>query len=248
MKRAFTLTEILIYAGLALVAGVILASVIKLSNSTRQATSSSYLVSGSTETAIAWLRRDINETALTSIQVYPNADVSSEAPGLSLVSARAYDPALKNRLLVNPWGAPRWDKFVFYTLETNGEQTGDLVRWERNMPNKNYLPAFADMLPGTLAEAAHRRVLLSHVLAPEQTVEGVGPEGSVQTDAFGGFRAQFVARQGGSGGEEYLTTRNPRRGDPRDNTRLLEVEFKLLHSGQRHPDYYAIKFRAAARY
>ena len=69
-------------------------------------------------------------------------------------------------------------------------------------------------------------------------------------ESFDVARSQRVSR--GSGrpglGTHAGTTRNPRRGDPHDNTRLLELELKLLHSGQRHPDYYAIKFRAAARY
>lgn len=243
-QRGHTMIELIVYAFLAVLAGVMMIALFNATNSNRQATSSSYLVSGATESAIDWIRRDLNETALSSVQVYPSAGDSSEAPGLSLVSARAFDT--NNEMQVNPWGAPLWTKHVFYSLVSEpGAHTGKLVRWEQEIASPNHLPPLASLMPSALMNETRRRVLLHNVLAPSVTLENAGP-GALSSDEFGGFRVQFVRRQGGSGGQESLTTENPRLGDPNDNTRLMEVELKLLHEGRRYPDYYQIKFRAAA--
>ena len=244
-QRGMTLMELIVYMFLAVLACVLLWSFQKITRSTQQASSATYLVNGETETCIDWIRRDVNETALASIQVYPNTGDSTEAPGISMVSNRAFADDEKGKLLVNKWGAPLWDKHVLYTLDFSaGQQTGNLVRWEREIANKNLLPVLAENLPSVGIKDTGR-VVLRDVLAPNVTVEGVGPEGQVVTDDFGGFRAQFIRRLGGSDGEEVLTTINPTAGNPRDNTRMLEFELKILQDGK---SYYSLGFRGAARH
>ncbi len=76
-------------------------------------------------------------------------------------------------------------------------------------------------------------------------MDKVGPSGSVSTDGYGGFKAQFLRRRGGSGGEEQFTGVNPKNGNPRDNTRLLQVELQILQDGK---NYYSVTFLAAARH
>ena len=241
-QQAMSLIELIIYMALAVLAGVLLWAFQNITKSTQQASTASYLVSGETETCLDWIRRDINETALASIQVYPSTAAATEAPGMSFVSNRAF---ADSKPLVNSWGAPQWDKHVFYTLDFEaGKETGNLLRWEREISNKNLLPVLSDLLPSNPVRDK-QRVVLRDVLAPNRTVTGVGPGGEIVSDEFGGFRSQFVRRAGGSGGAESLTTVNPTAGNPRDNTRLLEFELKILQDGK---NYYSLGFRAAARH
>ena len=244
-QRGMTLMELVVYMFLAVLACVLLWSFQQITRSTQQASTATYLVNGETDTCIDWIRQDVNETALASIQVYPSTGESTEAPGISMVSNRAFADDEKGKLLVNKWGAPLWDKHVLYTLDYSaGEQTGNLVRWEREIANKNLLPVLSETLP-SVGVMDTGRVVLRDVLAPNVTVDRVGPEGQIVTDEFGGLRAQFIRRIGGSDGEEVLTTVNPTSGNPRDNTRLLEFELKILQDGK---NYYSIGFRGAARH
>lgn len=245
-QRGMTLIELILYFALATAAGLLLWSLNNLLWGGQRAVASSYLVSGETEKAIEWIRRDLNETALTSIQVYPNAEHPDEAPGMSLVSNRAYQPEQKGRPLVNRWGAPQWDKHVLYTLERSdaAAQTGNLVRWERELTEKNYLPVACNVLPSAPGRSK-QKVLLRSLLAPNLSSADFGPSGSGVTDGFGGFRMQFIRRPGGSG-PDTLSSVNPRRGNPDENTRMLECQLKLLQQEQSRPHYYSITFRVAA--
>ena len=148
--------------------------------------------------------------------------------------------------LINRWGAPQWDKHVFYTVKGEGVGlTGTLIRWEKELAQKNFLPLSASVLPAAV-EPAKQRVLIRDVLLPNTTVADAGPEGSLVTDGFGGFRVQFIRRAGGSGGAESLTTVNPRKGASADNTRMLEAELKLLQNERSKPHVYTITFRMAS--
>ncbi len=245
-QRGMTMVELVVYFSLAVLAGVLFWAISNLIWGGQRATASSYLVSGETEKAIEWIRRDVNESALGSIEVFPNAERSEEAPGMSLVSNRAYDPVQRGKPLVNRWGAPQWDKHVLYTLQRgDNATTGRVIRWEKELARKDYLPEISSALPSSV-ESAKQRVLLRDVLLPNVTVSDAGPGGSMTTDSFGGFRVQFVRRAGGAGGAESLITINPRRGSARDNTRMLEAELKLLQVERGKPHSYIITFRLAA--
>lgn len=244
--RGMTLIELVLYMALSIVAGVLLWSVNGMIRGGQQAVTSSYLVSGDTEKAIEWIRRDVSETALASIEVFPNPAKPGEAPGASLVSNRAFDPDQNGRPLVNRWGAPQWDKHVLYTLEREGSaQTGNLVRWEREIESKNFLPVVCPVVPSSAGQSK-QKVLLRDVLAPNLASADFGPAGSGVTDGFGGFRMQFIRRAGNGSGADTLTTVNPRVGNPSENTRMLECEMKILQQEQSKPHYYRIKFQVAA--
>ena len=242
-QKGMTLAELIVYMALAVLASTLLWAFQNITRSTQKATTASYLVSGATETCIEWIRRDVNESALASIRAYPENESSTEAPGMSLVSNRAFAKENRGKPLVNSWGAPLWDKHVFYSLQTSpGENTGNLIRWEKEIANKNLLPIPSEVAPSMLGPE-NSKVLLRDVLAPNVTVSGVGPGGGITTDEFGGFRSQFLRRLGGSDGEEMLTTVNPTAGNPRDNTRMMEFELKIL---QDEKNYYSVEFRVAA--
>ena len=215
--------------------------------STSEATTASYLVSGNAETALSWLRQDLRETALASIRPYP-AEGGSQAPGVSMVSARAFAEKQQGDLLVNDHGAPKWDKHVFYTVVVpSGSVTGTLVRWEKEIEDDKDLPIPATLLPSQI-QSNHKRVLLQHVVAPNATLSGVGQGGSIAGTPFGGLRVQFVRRTGGEAGAESLTTVNPAKGKAEDNTRLLEVELQVYQTRGSSPNFYSIRFRVAPLY
>lgn len=239
-RRGITLIELSIaMLLLTLLVGFVL-TLFSMGRQTSDISTSSYLVSGQTETGIRWLMRDLKESALACIQTQ-----TSPAPGASMVSPRAYDPAKDDILLVNRFGAPKWDKHVYYGLQVQpGNRTGNLVRWERDLAVKNGLPTPAAIMP-IPASGAKRRVLIHDLVGPNQNFPEAGP--TVASDAFGGFRLQFVRRLGGEGGEEQLVNGNPHSGNPIDNTSLIEVELKLfLEKGR--GDYYAVKFRVHPQY
>lgn len=247
-NRGYTLFELAIYLFLfAVAAGAVLA-LFQAGRNTGEATQASYLVSGSTDNAIRWLRQDLQETALASIRVHPGAGDAGEPPGVSMVSPRAYSEDKQGEFLVNRHGAPQWDKHVYYTIQMEpGAQTGTLVRWERELEDKTGLPSMSVLRPSQ-GSTDHRRVMLHSVVAPGATMQGVGSTGSLTADEFGGFRVQFIRRLGGEAGAEQFTTVNPTKGNPEDNTKLVEVELKIFQMRGSKPNYFALKFRVAPRY
>lgn len=231
----------------AIASGIVLALFVTGRN-TSEATTASYLVSGNAEIALSWLRQDLKETALASLQSYPGAGNPGEAPGVSMVSARSFDEDNQGELLINEHGAPKWEQHVFYTLQVPaGSLTGNLIRWEREISPKKNLPVLAPLLPSQI-EGSHRRVMLHNVVAPGAKLPGVGSTGSIQAGPSGGFRVQFVRRLGGDGGAEQLTGVNPSQGDSADNTRLVEVELQVFQDRGGRSNFYAIRFRVAPRY
>lgn len=227
--------------------GIVLA-LFMTGRSTSEATTASYLVSGNAETALNWLRQDLKETALASLQTFPSSGSPGEPPGVSMVSARAFDEDRQGELLINEHGAPKWDQHVFYTLQVPaGATTGNLIRWEKEMSPKKNLPTLASLRPSQL-EGDHRRVLLHDVVAPGAKLQGVGPTGSIDAGPAGGLRVEFVRRVGGEAGAEQLTSVNPSKGNPEDNTRLVEVELQVYHERGSRPNFYSIRFRVAPRY
>ena len=243
--RGFTLLELVIYAALgALALGAIL-SLFVISRSTQEQAYTSSLVSGRVYTAMQILRRDLQATALSSIQVYPNTNQSGELPGCALASAYLGDD---NELQLNAFGAPRWEKTVFFTLKPKTSLTGTLVRWEKDYSNIDLLPQL-DLAPPSGIAQATQRTLVEDVLLPDKTVENVGPGGSYESGKQGGFEVSFIRRAGGEEGEETLTTENPREGDPANNTRLVQVKIKLLRDETRSkPSLFTMTLRVSPRF
>ena len=147
---------------------------------------------------------------------------------------------------------PKWSSYVYYTLEPAGDKVGNLVRWTTGVAANQLIPSPSTVMPSTIADKTQSRAILHNVLLPNVAVFEGGTPGT--TDKYGGFRSQFVRRAGGEGGAESLGDQNPNEitlanGDVGGNTRLVEVELRLLHqSTAGHPSVYAIKFRVCPRY
>lgn len=219
-KRGFTLVEIIVYSVLALLLLGLISSLLVLSRRNYEATSSSYLVGRDAEVAIRWLRTELQETALTSLRVYPSPDNSSEAPGMSLLSAR--DPS--KGFTVTPYGAPDWSREVFYTLDGTS-----LIRWEQKRSDSSPIPVAPTGMPSVTT--GDKRVVLRGLAEPGTKLPGLG-----QLDNYGGFRAAFVRHDSkgeipSSRQDESLTAWNPSqvtlgkdsRLSVKGNTRQLEV-------------------------
>lgn len=252
MKRGFTLMEILVSMVIAFAALALITSLFIVGRRTSEATYSNYLVSRDTENGIGWLRRDLQNSSLASIRVYPGPNGANQQPGLSMCTC--VPPDKETTVQINQFGAPRWSSNVYYTLEPAGPNTGNLIRWSTELPADQLLPLPSSVMPSALSDKKNSHTILHDVLLPNQNIFEGGTPGT--TDARGGFRAQFVRRAGGEDGAESLSDRspsevtlNPNGLDVSGNTRLMEVELRLLHrSTAGHPSVYAIRFRVCPRY
>lgn len=253
-KSGITLLEVMIYVVLAGMAALAVGALFTLGRSAQKTTLSGYLVSGEADTALRWIRRDLQETALVSIRVFPNAAQAAQPPGCSFTSSR--DPSDKNPKFNNSqYGKPLWTKHVFYSLKPDSDgRRGDLIRWERPLTaaEKDYVPRAATLLPNSFANTENRRVLLRHVLLPNQKVGNLQDLPNYQTDKYGGFRVQFVQRIGGPNGDEQLTEVCP--GDttqpqpPANVTRLVAVRLQILADDNFRPDFYQLEMRMCPRF
>lgn len=230
--------EILVYCFLSILALVVVWALYMLARRTQTSSYSSYMVGGNTESAITALRRDFSQTPLASIVSWPPGGAPGPI-GASMASA------MTDVLQINPYGAPNWDRTVYYALlaAKPGDQTGTLYRYVEEWPKKTFMPLISPTPPG---DKPGKRPVLHNVLMSGALIENVSgqPGGKYQADAFGGFRVQFVRREGGPGGTESVVSQNPGTDKKHDHTGLVEIELKILQkSGFGKPDLYTNKFR-----
>lgn len=253
-RLGITLPEVMIYVVMAGMVAVAVAALFQLTRAAQQSTLSGYLVSGQADTALRWLRRDFQETALVSIRTYPNNDQPAQPPGCSLASARSVSDKTPE-LNISKYGTPFWSKHVFYTLSVSpGARRGDLIRWELPLTDaqKDFVPRPATVLPATMSSNVNRRVLLHDVLAPNTKVPNLGGKPNYQTDKRGGFSVLFVRRIGGEHGPEEYVEANP--GDSKqaskaeDHTSLVKIRMEILADDKHHPSFYQVEFKVHPRY
>lgn len=249
-KRGMTYIELIIYVALAAVLAILSGALFMLSRRNLENTNANYFLSSDTESAVAWLRRDLQQSALATIQVYP-AGQAGQAPGASWCSALQADDA--KQLDANDTGNPNWSNHVFYTLQPLKDHVGKLVRWTQPVGAEALTtPTLASLLPGAVV-ASRSRSVHTRVLMPNQNVFGLGAEG--QIDQHGGFRLRFVRRQG-SDGPETLSDQNPatislqkNSTEFESNTRLVDLELKFYSTTTTgKPSFYSIRFRVCPNY
>lgn len=225
MRRGFTLIEIIVYFGLSVVALGLILSLFTVARRTQQQTYSQYLVGGSLSEAIRLIRRELQATALSSIEVQENAT------GFSCVSA--YND--EGDFLPNPYGSPKWSKNVFYHLDSNGS----LIRWSKALPPENFLPLASDIAPSQV-EGSTGRSVMSGLLPPNKAVEDL-----FEASPYGGLELSFVRREDGV---DSLSKVNPKDSDEYDkHTRLVEVTLRTLED-RSEPDFSEVTFRICPRY
>ena len=246
--RGFTMIELVVYFALSSIVLLTLVGIFKISNRSQQATYSSYLVGGRTYSALSVLRRDLQNTALSAIEAYPQKGSSSEPPGMSCPSPFGFSGDEKGQLQISPHGSPDWQKMVHYTVQKTSGKVGSLLRWSSEFKPDNFLPERAPGLPSAI-QGDQGNALLEDVLLANQAVTGVGEGGQYTTGPAGGFEIQFVRREGGEAGEESLSSANPRGEDARGNTRLVQATLRILRDQKSsEPTLYVLKIRACPRY
>lgn len=180
---------------------------------------SSMLLSREMGTAMLLLRRDLEDTSLSSVAV---------RDGLSMATARDKDGTLQ----LTPAGAPRWTGHVLYTLEPAGPNRANLVRWMRSEPAVAPWPSRVP--PWPVREAVRQQVLMRNLLPPRRALREVEGRWTVvdQAGSPGGLAASFV-RRGPEG--RSLSTHNPtaftdnqRAGWCAGNTLLVQVDLTVL--------------------
>ena len=261
-RRGMTITETVIYVAISCVLAVLVGSLFILARRNSENTNVNYFLTADTETAISWLRRDLQQSALTTIQVFPSASNSTQPPGASWASAM--DAENPQQLEVNDTGNPNWRTHVYYTLQANKDNSGKLVRWTRRSgpaagstptPGSEPLntPTLGTLSPGSPSAPTSSRVVHNRVLMPNSKLFGVGSDGSL--DKHGGFRVQFV-RRNREDGPETLSDDNPtvfsRQKNSNafeSNTRLVQVDLKFATSSSTGKgNFYAVTFRVCPLY
>lgn len=227
-KRGFTLVELIVYFMLSALVIGLMVSMFTVAKRTQQHTSAQYLVGGPIASTIRLLRRELQATALTSIQVYPG-NTGTERPGMSCVSAYDTD----GKFTLGDYGTPKWQKHVFYTLN----EKGALERWSQEFTDKNFLPQLATTMPSARVDGG--KSLLHGLLLPNKEVKDVQA-----ATPFGGFEVAFVRRTNGVDSLDYT---NPAKSkDYANHTRLVEVILRT--QADRNPTFSEVRFRVCPRY
>lgn len=211
--QGFTLVEMLVYICLSVMVLGVIYSVFVSGRRHYEAASSSYLVSREAETALRWLRSDLQQASLASLRVYPNKQRPNAAPCISMASPRN----LENSVQLTHLGAPNWSSFVYYSLERDGK----LVR---RMEDHDFQgrPTASVKEPGSVVTGNKQRVILHGVSQPLTELQGLG-----KLSQRGGFDLQFIRRL--DNGEEFLTEWNPSQVSNGEvalegaNTKLLQL-------------------------
>lgn len=253
MRRGFTQVEMVIYVALTAVVFALVGSLFKLAKNSSQNADANYFLSADAETCLAWLRRDLQQCSLQTIQNYPATNTNnSQAPGISMCSA--LEANNKDRIYANDQGNPYWSNHVYYTLQaTSKANTGKLVRWVApTATNTTDVASIAPLLPNQVVQKTSR-VVHSRVLMPNQKLWGVDNKNGT-IDNHGGFALRFV-RQDASG-NETLSDESPavvsaKKGSQefRGNTKLVELELKFFTDNNTgKPSFYSLRFRVCPTY
>ena len=246
------LIELVIYIALSAAVILVAGSLFVLMRHTTETTNANYFLNADAETTVAWLRRDLQQACLASIQTYPGGN-RQEPPGMSLCSTLESTDVKK--IAASDSGTPRWSNHVYYTLQRNRDNVGRLVRWSQVMPEGSLnQPTLAPLLPSAIVKATSRTIH-SRVVMPNQQLFGVkNPDGNI--DEHGGFRLRFVRRSTAQPGKEELSDQNPAQisrqkatTEFRGNTRLVELELKFYSgSSTGKPSFYSLRFRICPRF
>lgn len=266
-RKAFTLMEVIIYMSVFALTGLLIATIFQVSRRAQSSSAAAYAVSGQTDTAIHWIRQDLQETVLGSIYSVPGS--TGMLPAVSMASSRTVDPTgsdaqRQGKLLISEYGVPLWRKHQLYGIRRKaGRPVGDLVRWDIAYTGDDVDRRLPLVLPrgGFPSSAGNARIILHNVLLPGETVSGLGglPGGQYKAnDDWGGFRVQFVRKVDGEDSAETSWNTDPNwninpalnKTRPEQNTRLVEVELVIaeMAMGTGKPNFYRLSFRVCPRY
>jgi type II secretory pathway pseudopilin PulG len=198
--------ELIIYIGLS---GLLLALVVaffKVSRRQYESASSSYLIGQDATTAVQWIKRDMQETALSTIHVTREASKHIGMPSMSFVATT--EENYPRSFAVSPYGTPDWNRHSFYSLSSDGE----LNRWDRPFGDletpKRLLPVPSTDDPSNSEGGVNQKVLLRGVMVPDQQIKIDGKDAPFpKIGEWGGFKPGFVVYD--PDGKEHMISQSP---------------------------------------
>ncbi len=264
-NSGFTLVELMIYMFLSIIVlGIITTTFVYISDAYNR-TSSAFDVQRRVETGIEQVRRDLSQTSLNSIQVYPKS--GDRKPGVSMITACQEEKVSTHRsqdsFTMSQYGVPKWWGHVFYTVIPREPQPGEvgtdfqgklgsLVRWTLPLDDKDSppYPFPTNILPRDFNKnRAVPRVILRGIPLPDSPrLKGLD---HFKTDGvdYGGFQVAFVRQEKDNKGgvtREYLSTRNPAdfigKSDTKASSELVQVNITNIYISERSGKLSAYSF------
>lgn len=205
-RKGYTLIEMIVYMGMAALLLALVAAFFKISRRQYEASSSSYLIGQEATTAIQWVKRDLQETALSTIRITREGSANPGMPSMSMIASGKGDE--HRRFAVSRFGTPEWNRHVFYTLDKDG----DLHTWTKPLKDletpTRFLPKPTLADPSDRSNGDNQKVLLREVMQPNQKVQMDGKDAPFpQMTDWGGFKAGFVVYD--ADGKEHVISENP---------------------------------------
>ena len=212
-KRGFTIIEILVACMIGAVVSTLAISLYVLSIRRHSSDVGLYELEVDVAQVIDLLRSDLRETNLGSVVVKDNALSFAAATPLGEI----------NNFQLSEYGAPKWQKQVFYGLQPTTEEKGlsRLVRYESKSSEGVPRPWSGDFPD---PEGQESRILSRHLLSKGYSLKkGDGGLLTLQPDdtSTGGFDCRFVTRK------NELVTERP---EPEEATRLVQLQLTLVAS------------------
>lgn len=262
-KTGFTLVELILASFMALMIITVILTVFSVGRGSYYYSRSSYTVAEDSYASIKWLKKDLMQTALSTIWVINDDQRSqmdrsgtTEYPVMILESAE--DPATGN-FTISRFGSPYWQKYLVYTLRrgetvslgNNKVKTGSLIRYDLPLSG-NSIPTIPKMFPGDSLQiptgVTNPRVVLRNLVFSGQDIDYDGT-----IDDYNDFQISFIQRDS-SGGDvsDVLTKTNPSQASPEDigkNTELTQVDLMILEISKEtgKPNIFSITFKVMPR-
>lgn len=195
--------ELIVYIFLAALLLALATTFFRISRRQYEATSSSHLIGQEAANAIQWIKRDLQETALSTIRI--SLSGTPELPSMSFVGAA---DGKGRSFKVSRFGTPDWNRHIFYHLT----EEGALHTWARPLEDlaspKRFLPVPSEADPSNQEGGESKRALLREVMLPNQEIKIDGKDAPFpKITEWGGFRPGFVVYD--QAGKEHLITQNP---------------------------------------
>ncbi|MFH0802331.1 MAG: hypothetical protein V2A78_08120 [bacterium] len=203
-EKGFSLVELMIYAFLTvLILGVVFRMMV-LNRRQMERPAATFRIQQELLSVHRYLERDLEETRLSSIRIYPNSSHPNALPGISLASPRSIDD---DTLKLSPTGFPIWQKIIYYFLEKDPRHssTARLVRREGTISGyPSALPLASSYEPSTAPSNRRReRIAAKSLLLPGEKI----PLLSRQLGPAGGFEVYFSDARGGRSLDDFRNYR-----------------------------------------
>lgn len=188
-RRGVSLLELVLYMALLVILGSLVARMTFANIRGMEKPAASFRVQQNLLAVQRMLQRDLEETDISTVRIYPNPQHPDEPPGLSLASARALGGPQGDRLMFQN-GLPLWQKFVYYTLKPDPGHpgVGTLLRREGPLATPATTLPPASALPPSSAPAQRQAVAARFLCLPGASI----PELPLRLDSQGGFKVEFV--------------------------------------------------------